>query len=98
MSPPVPETNDTQSKEHGSIQCEMIARLSYKHPLVHDDSSFIFDDIEPATRGIQYAASIISFKKKDGRGVCRPPLSQFAGKSVFNNDKKNTPQLPYHRE
>ena len=68
------------SEEHGSVEGELIARASHSHPAFRGDSSDIYFDLEEATRGTQYAASLAPFKRtKDGRGGYNAIVNQFAG-------------------
>ena len=66
-------TNLPYSEEHESVEGELIARVSHTHSAFRGDSSDIYFNLEEATRGTQYAASLAPFKRtKDGRGGIMP--------------------------
>ena len=86
---PALAADSPHSTEHGSVKGEMIARFSHTHPLFRDDNGAVYDDVESATRGTKYAASIITYKRtKNGRGALGTLKTQFAGKAMFDADKK----------
>ena len=86
---PVLEAGAPHSTEHGSVKGEMIARLSHTHPLFRDDNCSVYNEVETATRGTKYAASIITYKRtKDGRGALAALKAAFAGRAMFDADKK----------
>jgi hypothetical protein len=56
------EPNEPHSKEHGgSIEGDMIARMSHAHPLFKVDNGAVFELIKNAVRGTAIAASIVPF-------------------------------------
>ena len=67
----------------------MIARFSHNHPLFRDDNAAVYDDIEAATRGTKFAASIITYKRtKNGRSAFAALKAAFAGRAMYDADKK----------
>jgi len=71
----VPDTSDLlankpYSEEHGSIETELIARVSHDHPLFGDDSAKVFNFLEEATRGTAVALTIAPYKRKKDGGGC----------------------------
>ena len=76
--------NQPHSTEHGSVESELIDRASHTHALFRDDNSVVYYNLEEATRGTFYAASIKPFQKvKDGRGAWKALTSQYAGKDKW---------------
>jgi hypothetical protein len=87
--PPALENGKPWSIEHGSIRMEMEARLSFDDPVFDDDSAALFDLLCEALHGTQYAATLISFKRKrDGRGAWIALLRQYAGKDRWEAELK----------
>ena len=86
--------NQPHSTEHGSVEGELIARVSRTHVLFRDDNSVVYYHLEEATRGTSYAASIKPFQGgKDGRGAWKALTSQYAGKDkgkLRSNAKNNS--------
>ena len=77
--------NQPHSIEHGSMEQEMIERMSHNHALFRDDNASVYEFIEVATRGTKYQASIIPFRRtKNGRGAYKALLAQHAGPSVWD--------------
>ena len=90
--------NQPHSAEHGSVESELIARASHTHALFRDDNSVVYYDLEEATRGTSYAASIKPFQKaKDGRGAWKALTSQYAGKDKWEAEIKYQEQLLHTR-
>ena len=72
------------SKETGSVLEELILYSSHDHPLFKLDSSELYGEIEVATRGTVYAATIKPFQKtRDGRGAYMALIEQFAGRDKW---------------
>ena len=83
IAPPL-APNEPHSIEHGSIMQEMVRRFSHTHALFADDNAKVYDDLELATRGTKYAASIAPFKRtKNGREGFKTLKAQHAGPSTF---------------
>ena len=79
------------SDEHGSIQEELKMRISHTGALYRDDNQCVFDDIEAATRGTKYAASIAPFKRRrDGRGAFMALRAQFAGPAMWDQEARTS--------
>ena len=87
------------SVEHGSVEGELIARASHSHPAFRGDSSDIYFDLEEATRGTQYAASLAPFKRtKDGRGGYNAIVNQFAGVDKWQAILKDCKDIMLNRK
>ena len=96
---PALATGQPHSAEHGSIKDEMIARLSHQHALFRDDNAAVYDDLEEATRGTKYAASIASFKRsKDGRGAFLALKAQYAGAAMWDAEVKKCEDFILNRK
>ena len=90
--------NQPHSTEHGSVESELIARVSHTYALFRDDNSVVYYHLEEATRGTFYAASIKPFQKvKDGRGAWKALTSQYAGKDKWEAEIKRQEQLLHTR-
>ena len=82
------------SIEHGSVEAELIARVSHTHALFCDENSDLYYLLEEATQGTQYAASIKPFQQtKDGSSAWVAPTSQYAGKDKWEAELKKQEQL-----
>ena len=78
---PLLEINKPHSEEHGSVEAELVARVLHGHELCCEDNASIYYNLEYATRGMTYAASIKPFKHtKDRRGAWMALTNQYAGK------------------
>ena len=77
--------NEPHSIEHGSIMQEMVHRYSHVHALFADDNAKVYDDLELATRGTKYAASIAPFKRrKNDREAFKTLKAQHAGPAMWD--------------
>ena len=82
-------TNQPHSTEHGSIEDEMIARLSHTDASFRDDNKMVYELLESATRSTIYAASIApSQRAKDGRAAFLALLAQHAGVDKWEAELK----------
>ena len=62
------ESRSPHSQEHGAIELELIARASHTRDLFREDNSALYYNVEEATRGTPYGASIKPFQRtKNGR-------------------------------
>jgi len=61
--PPVLQLDEPFAEINGSVEGEMIARLSHTHPLFKSDNGQVFDVIEAALRGTSISPSIAQFRK-----------------------------------
>ena len=83
--PPVLQLGEPFAEEYGSVEGEMIARLSHTHPLFKSDNGQVFDVIEAALRGTSISPSIAQFRKtRDGRAAYLALVSQHAGRDVWD--------------
>ena len=81
--------NEPHSIEHGSIMQEMVCRFSHTHALFADDNRKVYDDLELATRGTKYAASIAPFKRrKNGREAFKTLKAQHAGPAMWDAQQR----------
>ena len=77
------------SNEHGSVEGELIARLSHTHPIFRDDNKMVYDHLEVATCSTIYAASIKPFQRtKNGRSAYQALISQHAGEDKWEKELK----------
>lgn len=77
------------SNEHGSVEGELIARLSHTHPIFCDDNKMVYDYLGVATRSTIYAASIKPFQRtKNGRAAYQVLISQHAGEDKWEKELK----------
>ena len=83
--PPPLLADQAYSKNHGSVEAEMIARASHNHALYNLDCRDVFDRLERATRGNAiYSGTITAFRcTKNGRGAYLAYQSQHAGRNVW---------------
>lgn len=87
------------SDEYGSIQEELKMRISHAGALYRDDNQCVFDDIESATRGTKYAASIAPFKRRrDGRGAFMALKAQFAGPAMWDQEARTSNEFMLSRK
>ena len=84
--PPPLLAGEPHSEVHGgSIEGDMIARMSHAHPLFKVDNGAVFELIETAVRGTAVAASIAPFRReRDGRKAFIAIRAQHAGKDVWD--------------
>ena len=85
---PVPdalEDGEPFTAATGSVEGEMIARLSHRHALYKSDNGQVFDVIEVALRGTSISPSIAQFRRsRDGRSAYLALISQHAGRDVWD--------------
>lgn len=75
------------SADHGSIEGELIARLSHTSPLFRDDNAKVYGFLEEATRGTTYSSSLKSYTRtKNGRGAYLAIISQHAGQDKWQTE------------
>ena len=78
------------SDAHGSVEGELIARLSHTSPIFKDDNARVFDYLEEATRGTIVAATLKSYQsKKNGRGAFLAVMQQHAGPDKWEAELKH---------
>ena len=83
--PPVLQLDEPFAEVNGSVEGEMIARLSHGHPLFKSDNGQVFDVIESALRGTSISPSIAQFRKtRNGRAAYLALVSQHAGRDVWD--------------
>lgn len=84
---PVFLPNQAYSADHGSVEGELIARLSFDHPLYRNDNAQVYQELAKGLGGTKYIATILRFRLAngiwDGRGAFLAVKSQHAGKSVW---------------
>lgn len=86
------------SELYGSVEAELVGRASHDHPLYRDDNATVYYNLEEATRGTAYAASIKPYQRaKDGRGAFLALTSQYAGKDKWEAKLKRQDQLLHTR-
>jgi hypothetical protein len=86
------------SETHGSVEAELIARVSHTHNRFRDDNAKLFAYLEVATRSTQYAASIRPFaRRKNGRGAYLALVTQYAGKDKWQEEIKKQENFIHNR-
>ena len=86
---PALANNRPHSEEHGSVEGEMIARLSHDNPLYRDDNQKVYDYLEEATRNTTFSATIKPFEAaRNGRSAHSAILSQHAGEDKWQKELK----------
>ena len=81
------------SEEYGSVEGELIARLSFDHPLYRNDNELVYSILAKGLQGSKYAATIVRFRRRgvmDGRGAFLAVKSQHAGKAVWEAQIKKS--------
>ena len=91
--------NQPHSIVHGSIREELKQRVAHGTALYKDDNAAVYDDLESATRGTKYAASIAPFKRRrDGRGAFFALTAQFAGPAMWDKEARTSAEFLMSRE
>jgi hypothetical protein len=81
-------------EEYGSVKEELINRLSFMDPVFNDDMAALYDLLVEALHGTQYAATLISFKKKkNGRAAWFALLRQHAGTDKWEQELKREQEV-----
>ena len=81
--------NQPHSADHGSIEGELIARISHTHATFRDDNQLVYEVLEAATRSTIYAASISPFQRaKNGRAAHKALVDQHAGQDKWEAELK----------
>jgi hypothetical protein len=87
------------SREHGSVEAELVARARHNHALYRDDNANVYYKLEEATRSTPYAASIKPFQRnKDGRGAFQALTNQYAGQDKWEQELKKQDDLLHTQE
>ena len=86
--PPVTPSPLAQDQPHsekfGSVEHEMIARLTHTHPLFRNDNQNLFNRLDIGLRNTSYASVLVSHRRTgDGVGAFADLVSQYAGKHVW---------------
>ena len=98
VAPPL-MTNQPHSQEHGSVEGELIARLSHTSPIFRDDNKQVYLFLEEATRSTIYGASIKPFtRSKNGRGAYLALINQHAGVDKWEKELKDQEQFLLSRK
>ena len=96
-APPLNNRN-SYSEVHGSVEAELIARVSHTHNRFRDDNAKLFAYLEVATRSTQYAASIRPFaRRKNGRSAYLALVTQYAGKDKWQEEIKKQESFIHNR-
>lgn len=100
VSPTCPDlaSNAPHSEQYGSVEMDLVARSSHNHPMYRDDNLSVYYDLEEATRGTSYAASIKPYQRaKDGRGAWLSIIAQYAGQDKWLAEIKKMDELLHNR-
>ena len=88
-APPL-ANNLPYSTEHGSVEGELIARLSLTHPVYKDDNAKVYHYLEEATRGTVYATTLKKYQRgQNGRGAYKALISQHAGVDKWEKELRS---------
>ena len=91
MLPPPLVPKRPYSEEHGSVEWEMIARLSYEHPVFDDDNATCFNHSEEVSQGTIIAVTIQPLKRcRKGRGAWRAIIAQHCGDDKWEAEIKSS--------
>ena len=83
-------SDQLHSKEHGLAEVDMIRLTSYDHPLFRNDNGDVYDRMEQALSGSQYAPMIVRLcKKREGNKAFRALVAQHSGKPVWEKRIKD---------
>ena len=87
------------SAVHGSVELELIARASHTHGAFAEDNAMVYDSLEKATRGTEYASSLKPFQKtKDGRRALEALATQYTGKDKWKLILADQQQFLHNRK
>ncbi len=82
--PPPLQVGEPHSEQHGSIEGDLIARMTHNHALFKGNNGAVYNMIESSTRLSDVTSSIAPFRKtRDGRGALNALKSQ-ARKAVYD--------------
>ena len=91
MVPPPLVPKRPYSKEHGSVEREMISQLSHEHPVFDDDNATCFNHLEEATHGTIIAVTIQPLKRlRNGRVAWRSIIAQHCGDDKWEAEIKSS--------
>jgi hypothetical protein len=78
------------STVHGSMEDELIARLSHGSPVFRDDNKAVYNYLEEATRGTTYHSTVQTYQRsKSGRSAWLALLQQHAGTDKWEKELKD---------
>ena len=96
-APPL-ATGKSYSDEHGSVAGELVARATHNHPMFRTDNNQVYFELEEATRGTQYAATIRpSNRNHNGREAYLSLVAQHAGADKWITQVKKDEDLLVNR-
>ena len=85
--------------KNGSIEVELVAHASHDHELYKEDNGAVYYQLEEATCGTTYSASIKPFQcGKDGRGAWLALTSQYAGNDKWEDELKRQDDLLHQHQ
>jgi hypothetical protein len=89
VAAPALAQNQPYSNDYGSVEGELVARVSHEHALFRDDNASVYHYLEEATRSTAYATSIKTFRwRKEGRGAWLALLGQYGGNDKWEAEIK----------
>ena len=101
VPPPITPAAPTQAYtlEHGSLEADLVARVSHNHGLFRNDNKAVYFKIEEATRTTQYASSIKTFqRRKDVRAAFEALKNKYAGVDKWESTLKQMDTLLHTRK
>ena len=86
------------SRDHGSVEADLIARASHAHPLFRDDNAEVYFDLEKALRSTSYLASIKPFQRgRNGRDAFIAVCNQYAGEYKWQAELQKQEEIVHNR-
>ena len=96
---PALAADSPHSEACGSIEDEMVARVSHADPSYRDDNAKVCYYLEEAARGASYAASIKPYQRgKNGRDAWLSLSRQHAGKDKWDLEIKRNDEFLHNRQ
>ena len=91
---PDQETDKAHTTEHGSVAKDLVAFATHAHPRYQDGNMEVYNLLEKATRGSQYASTLKAYQReKDGHAAMSSIMSQFAGQDKWDAKLKSSQAL-----
>ena len=91
---PEQQPNKPHSRDHGSVEADLVARASHTHANYRNDNEKVYYLLEEATRTTPYAASLKSYqRKKDGRGAWNSLRATYAGRDKWDGELKKQQEM-----
>ena len=87
--PPPLLINQPHTAKHGSVEGELVARLTHTSPVFRDENSAVYHNLEVATCSTIYASTLKPYQRaKDGRGAYFALMNQHVGQAKWEKKLK----------